>query len=453
MTWLRIDWNGHGFDAFVTDNSLSRVRVSWTIPETPRPDQWVRIAFSWDEAAGVALTVDGKRVAEKKQAAVLDAGLDQFGPHSRVISPYQVQSAYQFVRGGDIADLRIYDHALKFLADPEAAWRLRYGWKGDPPPYLDAPATRIRKVEFTDARDIKQRMTAGSDGIPETTWPGVYNRSRLAGRHDYFELPDWNTYADGGKAVTFTLPDEPWNRIEITGAADGRLAAGDDVRKRPAGVQRTWYAFGARRAGVVRFENARPETPIQEFGAYNVAPGAEPDEFTLSYAVRAGADPAFYPTLDALTAYIAGRHLPSERATAVALPAGAPAKAREPAAGAMPLVHILVPADFREARSGGPVGKASYGWENLDMGLDGIALDLPALPGSGLIPLNIRVKDPLWPGRDMMDVSVSVKAGETRTVFLDTRDRMLPPGASLYLTVASPEGLTGRALEGMALRL
>ena len=26
MVWLRIDWNGHGFDAFVTDNNLVRLR-------------------------------------------------------------------------------------------------------------------------------------------------------------------------------------------------------------------------------------------------------------------------------------------------------------------------------------------------------------------------------------------------------------------------------------------
>ena len=35
MAFLRIDWNGHGFDAFVTDATLSRVRVSWAIPTPP----------------------------------------------------------------------------------------------------------------------------------------------------------------------------------------------------------------------------------------------------------------------------------------------------------------------------------------------------------------------------------------------------------------------------------
>ena len=48
MAFLRIDWNGHGFDAFVTDNNLARVRVSYELPQTPSPDAWMHIAFSWD---------------------------------------------------------------------------------------------------------------------------------------------------------------------------------------------------------------------------------------------------------------------------------------------------------------------------------------------------------------------------------------------------------------------
>ena len=44
----------------------------------------------------------------------------------------------------------------------------------------------------------------------------------------------------------------------------------------------------------------------------------------------------------------------------------------------LPIVHILVPADFRAQMV--DVGHGtSYGWENMDGGLDGIAIDLPAL--------------------------------------------------------------------------
>ena len=35
MAWLRIDWNGSGFDAFVTDNNLARTRVSFKLPRRP----------------------------------------------------------------------------------------------------------------------------------------------------------------------------------------------------------------------------------------------------------------------------------------------------------------------------------------------------------------------------------------------------------------------------------
>ena len=59
MAFLRIDWNGHGFDAFVTDANLARTRVSFTIPRAPRPDEWHHIAFAWDETVGVRLYIDG----------------------------------------------------------------------------------------------------------------------------------------------------------------------------------------------------------------------------------------------------------------------------------------------------------------------------------------------------------------------------------------------------------
>ena len=69
-----------------------------------------------------------------------------------------------------------------------------------------------------------------------------------------------------------------------------------------------------------------------------------------------------------------------------------------------------------------------------------MAIDLPPLrvkPTHGeYFPLNIQVKDPLWPQRNLLDFSFSVKPGEARTLWLDTRDRILPPGKGLYLTIA-----------------
>ena len=124
---------------------------------------------------------------------------------------------------------------------------------------------------------------------------------------------------------------------------------------------------------------------------------------------------------------------------------------------ALPIVHVLIPADFRDMPP--DRGHAySYGWENMDGGLDGIAIDLPALkvkPTHGeYVPLNIQIKDPLWPMRDMLDFSFSVKPGEPHTLWLDTRDRILPNGKSLYITIASASAEFGPdALEGAELRL
>ena len=89
-------------------------------------------------------------------------------------------------------------------------------------------------------------------GIAETTWPGVYTRSRLPGRDDYFQLPDWNTYVEGGKALDLALPDEPFNRIEIRGAAFGQAsyaaagAAAQPLFRRAAGSPNAQRVAGIR---------------------------------------------------------------------------------------------------------------------------------------------------------------------------------------------------------------
>ena len=121
-------------------------------------------------------------------------------------------------------------------------------------------------------------------------------------------------------------------------------------------------------------------------------------------------------------------------------------------------VHILIPSSFGEGKADQPLARAwDYGWQNVHDGLDGVAIDLPALhvtPGkSGLIPLNIRIKDPIWPARDMIDVSISVPAGQARTLWLDLRDRTLS-NDSLYLTIASGAAdFNAASLDGTRIRL
>jgi hypothetical protein len=522
MVWLRIDYNGHGFDAFVTDVNLGRTRVSYTMPNFPKPNEWVHLALAWDETRGIRFYVNGKLAGEKAATGMFDAALDQFGPHSRIIGPTGVESSYNYDRGGDIDELRIYDRMLsddniatlakdetpqsippiaRSLATPEwqKEWWLHYGWNrpGDIPAPLPAASTTVRKVEIHDAYDLKRWWWKGTDGIRETTWPGVYNRSRLVGRFDYFQLPDWDCYSLSGKSVTFYMPNEPWNHLEIQGGAWGNVSlltpgAGQPgavadpdqhdtspmlaktLFERPSGQELTTHQFGQPITGEkVRFTNAEQEWPIGEFSAYYVHPGEEPAGVAvLSYSVTRRVLPADNPSLQPLVDFIHGRFPGDERSTMVAMPGtvigagraaggrgrqGNNAAASQTEAPSLPIVHILVPADLRGMESESGRGVA-YDWENMHAGLDGIAIDLPALnikPTHGeYVPMNIQIKDPIWPMRDMLNFSFSVKPGEPHTIWLDTRDRILPNGKSLYLTIASASAEFGpNALEGMHVRL
>lgn len=467
MTWLRIDYNGHGIDAFVTDASLARTRVSATVKPFARPDQWTLITFSWDEQRGVALYLDGKLAAQQtlKRPTRYDALLDQFGPHSRIISPYQVQSDYNFTRGGDIDEIRIYDRALSAaqvaqlaarrplqLAQPAPssapkAWGHRYGWDRELPPHYPGRSLAVRKVEIHDARDLQRWWWKASDGIRETTWPGVYNRSRLPGRNDYFQLPDWDAYVESGKAIRFSLPDEAVNHVEISGAAHGRLerleqGAARLLATRAPGREITVHRFAQPiKGGQLRFTNTLVEEPIGELAAYHVTAGTAPAG-SRSLAFRLGGGAPADPTVAALEQFIRGRFPAAERSMLVARAEGEQATAAAPVAG-LPLVHVLVP----------------NRWDALAAtdGLDGIAIELPALPASAngaLVPLNIRVKDPLWPMRDMLDFSFSVRAGEATTLWLDLRDRVLPAGRGIWLSIASSApGFQAELLREAALRL
>ncbi len=483
MAWLRVDYNGRGgFDAFVTDINLARVRVSYVMPSFPKPNEWVHLALAWDETRGIRFYVNGVLAAQENTPAVLYAGLDQFGPNSRTIGPMQVQSDYNFIRGGDLDELRIYDRMLsdeninsvakgiapqqipaltRSLSSPtwRDEWWLRYGWnrKGDAPAYLKTAQTSVRKVEIQDAYDLKRWWWKATDGIRETTWPGVYNRSRLPGRNDYFQLPDWDCYSLSGKSVTFTMPDEPWNHLEISGAAWGKMsvegAKGRVLFERPKGQEKTYHDLSSPMRGQkIRFDNVEQEEPIGELSAYNVTPGNAPQgSAQLSYTLTANAAPHDSSSIEPIVKFIAGRYTTDERALMLAVADkdnhGATQAQSAPQGqtdGALlPLVHILIPAD---------------GWQNETGGLDGIAIELPPLrvqPTHGAyFPLNIEVKDPLWTQRNLLDYSFAVKPNEARTLWLDTRDRILPQGKGLYLTIAGAGGDFGvDTLAGAHVRL
>ena len=316
--------------------------------------------------------------------------------------------------------------------------------------YLSDQQTSVRKVEIDDVYDLKRWWWKATDGIRETTWPGVYNRSRLPGRNDYFQLPDWDCYSESGKSVTFTMPDEPWNQLEISGAAWGGMYLESKPEellfRRPKDQEKTFNRLPSPiRGQTLRFENVEQEEPIGELSAYYVAPGDEPQGRTrLSYTLGPPTQP-LDSTIEPIEKFIAGRFTADERSLMVAKADvanagdGLTANSKQPSAkgnpksairnpqfdSSLPLVHVAIPA---------------AGWQDINDGLDGILISVPPLsvkPTHGeYFPLNIQVKDPLWPQRNLLDFSFSVKPREARALWLDLRDRILPPGKGLYLTIA-----------------
>src|SRR6185437_7611500 len=135
--------------------------------------------------------------------------------------PALKRSVAQSNVGDDTASVSTVDPAALPAESWQQEWWFRYGWNrpNDIPAPLDGQYTTVRKVQINEAYDLKRWWWRGLDGIRETTWPGVYNRSRLTGRWDYFQLPDWDCYSVSGKSITFYMPDEQWNDIEIDGGA------------------------------------------------------------------------------------------------------------------------------------------------------------------------------------------------------------------------------------------
>jgi hypothetical protein len=477
MVWLRIDYNGSGFDAFVTDVGLSRTRISYFMDKFPGPGVWLHIALSWDETEGIRFYVNGELVSKQSVTGSLwDTGLDQFGPHSRIISPYQVQSAYSFTRGGDIDEIRIYNHMLTdeniaelskgsdlkslplFTRDLSKRhwrdeWWMLNGWNlpNSPPPTLPGVETSIRKVEIHDVYDIKRWYWKANDGIRETTWPGVYNMSRLPGRYDYFVLPDWDCYSGSGQTVRFTIPEEPWNHIEIWGTAWGQLTYESPLRQDSTFAVRNRTQIKSYHqlpeshyGGKIRFDNALIEEPVGSFDVYNVITGQAPKgTVSESFILTPANGESKNDGIKEIVAFVRGRYPSDETAMMIGVPDGSH-KTVYPESlegNYYPFIHIMIPYSKQP-----------------DAGLDGIEIQMPPMKvvptHNGVYPMNIRIKDPLWQMRDLADFSFSIKPGESPTLWIDTRDRILPEDRALYITIAGAgSDLTANLLKGTRVRL
>ncbi len=180
-------------------------------------------------------------------------------------------------------------------------WWFHYGWNrpGDVPAPLPATDTTIRKVQINDAYDIGRWWWRATDGIRETTWPGVYNRSRhrwplrllpacrtgTATRSPARPSPSscrrsrgtiWSSAAARSARWTLLTPDVSEDDVRRAGL-DGKVLPAKTLFERPSGQETTFHDFATPvTGGKLRFVNVEQETPIGEFSAYYVHPGAPP---------------------------------------------------------------------------------------------------------------------------------------------------------------------------------
>ncbi|MBN1292026.1 MAG: hypothetical protein JXB48_09335 [Candidatus Latescibacteria bacterium] len=362
MTWLRVDYNGEqGFDAFVTDVNMARVRVRYSPPTFPASDEWIHLALSWDETRGVRLYFNGELAAQKDTTAIFDTGLAYLKPFGRFATPGTATDSCGHIRGCDFDEIVIFDSMLSpeqirlltagtIPTDATAPtrsmsieryrneWWHRNGWdKPDQLPVkLDSSSTwSVRKVEIHNVYDQKKWTWRTNDGMRESVWPDAYNRSRLPGRTDYFIEPDWYCYSTSGKKISFTMPDEFWNYVEISGAAYGnavyekldtehRVYDASDLFTRAKGCERTFHLFdSAYTGGTVIYTNDVQETPMGEFTVFHVTPDMEPLGIcTLSYTIT-NIDEPENNALNEVKDYIKKRFPADERTLMLALPDGA----------------------------------------------------------------------------------------------------------------------------------
>lgn len=403
--FLRIDWNDGGFEAFITDINLSRYTLR--APITPAADAFTHLHLSWQENGEMALYVNGLPADKCEIRTVLDAGLDRFGLHGRAVSHWNVSSSFNFIRSGDFADIRLYDRPVlpdgtpcgEILSARKAAILHQYGLDAENLPEISGDMT-VRKVEIHDAYDEKRWWYKGMDGIRETSWPGVFNRSRLRGRDDVFQLPDWDCYSTSGKRITFHLPDEPINCIQIAGSASGCADLdGQALFVRQMEQERSSHVFAAVTGGRLTFENEWIEEPIGDLTALYLTRGIPAE---LSVRTAKGNAP------QSLIDHIAGRFGFGERTVL------------GESAQALPVYHLIA-----------PLGN------DRPIGLDGAQLKWNlAAPAR----FSVLVRDPILPYRSLLWFTFRAGGG-AHTLFLDTRDRVLQKDACLYVLLVCDRNL------------
>ena len=203
MAFLRIDWNGHGFDAFVTDANLARSRVSFRIDQLPAPDAVAphRLCLGRDGRRPAVRRRQGSRAQGRQGAISMPGSTSSAWPggssrrtrcraatascaaamSTRSASMTTCSAARMSRRSPTIASRRRRRRSGE--AARRTAWLHRFGWDaGSPPPLTGRvdpdPQGRVRRCEGHEAMDVEGRRRHRRDDLARRLQPFAAARPR-----------------------------------------------------------------------------------------------------------------------------------------------------------------------------------------------------------------------------------------------------------------------------------
>src|SRR5262249_12305815 len=292
-------------------------------------------------------------------------------------------------------------------------------------PKISSPAW-IRRIPVTDGRDVKKFSVEAFDGKSGTLWP--------------YQGPG---YSDQGKALDVTVENEPFNYLWVQGSLKGQISRVTDNQKvallersDPRGtlsVTRLPSPVVARRLRIERKDGVLSELSLLAIGNSpftsqkaqkpNSGSSLVPPTGRVSYRLMPstealdlqGVSRGQIASLFNLRSRVVGRYLPQDREAWVGVP-----------------VEVYKPS---EKKSSAIAGTFRYSQVILPpflihTGVDVIKLKLN--PGGSKLAeeaiVNLAVKDPVVPLRDLINLSLKLPADGPTEIFLDIPDVVFPAG-------------------------
>jgi len=403
-------------------------------------DQWHHLAIVWDETQGMRGYMNGREAASTWGKGAFQRGYLSAGRLALANVEYD--------------DFRVYDVALSAEAvqalaagrDPNvppsvsavpAGHRLEaLSWKEAPVTQFIslADATRIRRVDFTDARALRKSGWRAVDGRADSAWPLYY--------HSY-------TYLGGGNLHLRLAPGERFNFVRATGRINRSSLCEGSALNRPADAKVLLDFDGE------RFVRGYPVGSDCAAPAVSVYKSVGRD--TLLTDHRMINDLAL---LDVSAGELSNRELRTFYPRATAPESVAGANRVRLIQWYRPEERRIVQAALRPPLAEQTISVPALAYTHLmtppqqeDLPLDAVRLRLAADGWKAGNLLNVRVHDPFNLWRTLIDVDLRMERNGEMDVTLQFPPTILPKDTELWITLVSRNEGHLRAGSGSSLTL